>query len=114
MLHSSVSVYYDSLFYSLVILYCLCSTVRSENRSLRSQHSLYSAPSSHAFSAQTVFELIKHHHAEANAPLLLSHNGTSGEGSGAAINTNGLRISILYGEYALPEGMAADSSDYIR
>ena len=72
------------------------------------------SPSSHAFSAQTVFELIKHQHAEASAPLLLSHNGTSGEGSGTAINTNGLRISTLYGEYALPEGMAADSSDYIR
>lgn len=67
---------------------------------------------------QSIFELLRHYQNEAdtsNARLLpdqTTANITLGQL--AVVDTQGLRITTLYGEYAPTDGMDTTSGEYIR
>ena len=64
---------------------------------------------------QSIFELLKHQQTlrQGDTPLL-SDTAAVNSTHTSIVDTHGLRVTTLYGEYALPKGMQADSSDYIR
>ena len=64
---------------------------------------------------QSIFELLKHQQTlrQGDTPLL-SDTAAVNSTHTSIVDTHGLRVTTLYGEYALPKGMQADCSDYIR
>jgi len=63
---------------------------------------------------QSIFELLKHYDTLENAGGLLLGDSATTSAAGKVVDTAGLRITTLYGEYAVPEGVTAGSSEYIR
>jgi hypothetical protein len=67
---------------------------------------------------QSVFELLRHYQTEADSSnaRLLPDNSTVNTtlGQHAVVNTQGLRVTTLYGEYAPLDGLDTTTSEYIR